>query len=337
MKTDLQAKKQEVLELRVEHKTNLQAKKQEVSELKVEHKSKAKDEQKKYSKQICEKNRTISQVQKQYDEKMVGLQNMCVGLVDGIEATAKAATKADSAASKVKDVAVLCLEKYRECQVKVYELKDGLIEASKKGYQLALVNDELSRELKEMKDNYECMIRELTPCHFARDWSNHGAWPNWVIQLIIELLSHRTPPSCVSANILSVVSLICPDYSSIIKDLPGVSFVRDCRSLLVVTTKTLAAYQLAKLKLFDQLCTDGSTDWRQFEIDNVVVGFLTNNGYKTVVLDATIIPTNKTAECLNASIIWMFREAGNLLDDWRETTEEMYKDDPDVQDLLCQF
>ena len=86
-----------------------------------------------------------------------------------------------------------------------------------------------------------------------------------------------------------------------------------------MTTKTLAPYQLAKLKSFGQLCID-STYWQHHEIDNIVVGFLTNNGYKTVVLDATIIPTNKTAECLNASILWMFREASNFLDDWRETT-----------------
>ena len=98
--------------------------------------------------------------------------------------------------------------------------------------------------------------------------------------------------------------------------------------VLVVTTKTLAACQLAKLESFDQLCTEG-TDWRQFEIDNVVVGFLTDNGYKTVVLDTTIIPTNKTAAGINASILRTIRETGNLLDDWRETTEEMYKDDPD--------
>ena len=168
-----------------------------------------------------------------------------------------------------------------------------MIEASKKCYQLARVNDKLLTGLKETKDNYDGRIRELTPLYSARDRSNHGAWPNWVIQLIIELLSHRTPPSCVLANILPVVSLICADNLSIINNLPGVSFVRDCHSLLVVTNKTLAACQLAKSKSFDQLCTD-SRDQRQHKIDNVVVGFLIGNGYNTVVLNVTIIPTSKT-------------------------------------------
>ena len=53
-----------------------------------------------------------------------------------------------------------------------------------------------------------------------------------------------------------------------------------------------------------------------------------------VVLDATIIPDGKTAAHLNASILRTFKEAGDLLDDWRKVTEDLYKDDPELQDLL---
>ena len=73
--------------------------------------------------------------------------------------------------------------------------------------------------MQELKDDYERRIRELTPRVLAKDWTKKGSWPNWVIQLIVELLSHRTPPSCVSANILSVVSLICPSLVKIGKHL----------------------------------------------------------------------------------------------------------------------
>ena len=65
--------------------------------------------------------------------------------------------------------------------------------------------------IQEMKEDYERRIRDLTPHILARDWNKKGAWPNWVIQLIVEMLSHRTPPSCVSANIISVLSLVCPN------------------------------------------------------------------------------------------------------------------------------
>ena len=39
---------------------------------------------------------------------------MCVVLVDGIEATANAATHTDSATFNAKDISVLRLEKYRD-------------------------------------------------------------------------------------------------------------------------------------------------------------------------------------------------------------------------------
>ena len=95
--------------------------------------------------------------------------------MDGIEATANAASEADSAAPKAKDIAILRLEKCRDCQVKVHELKDELIEAFKQHYHLALGNDELLSELKGTKDDCERRIRELTPRHLARDRSNQGA------------------------------------------------------------------------------------------------------------------------------------------------------------------
>ena len=90
---------------------------------------------------------------------------------------------------------------------------------SKERYRSALDNEVLQMQMQELKDDYEIRIRELTPRVLAKDSTRNGVWPNWVVQLIIELLSHRTPPSCVSANILSVVSLICPSLVKIGKHL----------------------------------------------------------------------------------------------------------------------
>ena len=98
------------------------------------------------------------------------------------------------------------------------------------------------------------------------------------------------------------------DKTKLAKDMPGVSYIRDCRSLLVVITKTLAAHHLAGLETFDQLHTDG-TDRRQTEFENVVVGYMSDSGYKSVVLDATIVPDGKTAEHLHASILRTFNKA----------------------------
>ena len=59
------------------------------------------------------------------------------------------------------------------------------------------------------------------------------------------MLSHRTPPESIPANILTVCRLICPTYDIVI-ELPSSKFVLDCRSVLAVETKTLGAYQIAR-------------------------------------------------------------------------------------------
>ena len=73
--------------------------------------------------------------------------------------------------------------------------------------------------------------------------------------MIIELLSHCTPPSCIPANILTIDSMLHPKENKV-KELMSVGFVRDCRGPMTVTTKTLAAYDLAKVDNYQQLFSD---------------------------------------------------------------------------------
>ena len=48
-----------------------------------------------------------------------------------------------------------------------------------------------------------------------------GAWDEVVTQLVVECLSHRTPPLSICPNIVSVVKLEMPN-ADIIKELPGI-------------------------------------------------------------------------------------------------------------------
>ena len=66
-----------------------------------------------------------------------------------------------------------------------------MILESQERYKLALENEVLEMTITEMKDNYKKRIRDLTPRIIAKDWNKNRAWPNWVIQLVVELLSHR--------------------------------------------------------------------------------------------------------------------------------------------------
>jgi len=354
-------------------KLRIQAQTKELSLISINSKSDAREKQKFYSAQVQEKNVSINALQKEYRGGIDVLVATCKQLVSGFAEAAQDVAKSNIAVEDAEATASRRLKKVRECQEKISELRDRLIFESKERCKLSLENEVLEMKMQEMKNDYERRIRDLTPRILARDWNKKGAWPNWVIQLIVEILSHRTPPSCVSANIISVLSLVCPnlinngeypflniqyiihlikhhtntmyflsvisimkDKTKLAKDMPGVSYIRDCRSLLVVITKTLAAHHLAGLESFDQLHTDG-TDRRQTEFENVVVGYMSNSGYKSVVLDATIVPNGKTAEHLHASILRTFNEAGGLLKDWCDVTAAMYKDDPKLQSLLAKI
>ena len=82
---------------------------------------------------------------------------------------------------------------------------------------------------------------------------DNGEYPFLNIQYIIHLIKHHTN----TVRFLSVISIM-KDKTKLAKDMPGVSYIRDCRSLLVVITKTLTAHHLAGLESFDQLHTDGT-------------------------------------------------------------------------------
>jgi hypothetical protein len=109
-----------------------------------------------------------------------------------------------------------------------------------------------------------------------------------------------------------------------------VQTVQEWRSVLVVVTKKLAAYQLGRADSYKQLFTDG-TSWRQTAIQNAVMGILRDGGFKMVTLLSGILAENENAECLTGSIIRTFKESGQLLDDWRIVLKRLY---PSCQDLL---
>ncbi len=155
-------------------------------------------------------------------------------------------------------------------------------------------------------------------------------WEEWFVQMNLEMLLHCTPPTCISANILTVVELLHPNNTDIVKELPWITFIRECRSILRVITKIIAAYQLASINEYKQLFTDG-TSCRQTAIQNAVVGILTDGGYKMITLSSGILPENETSKSVTASITRTFEEGRSLLKKWRDITSQLY---PGREDLL---
>jgi hypothetical protein len=146
------------------------------------------------------------------------------------------------------------------------------------------------------------------------------------------MLAHRTPPSCVVPNILSAAEVLLPNVS-IIQEVPSIRFVRSCRSVLLHVTKTLASYQIGKANSYEQLFSDG-TSRRQTSIQNVIIRFLSDGGFKTITLSTSIIAEDETAESLSKSIMQTFKESAELLDAWRDVTVEMYPARVDLVDMI---
>jgi hypothetical protein len=86
-------------------------------------------------------------------------------------------------------------------------------------------------------------------------------------------------------------------------------------------------YQLGREDSYAQLLTDG-TSQRQTAIQNAVVGILINGGYRMVTLSSGILAENVTAECLPGSIVRMFKESGNLLEEWRKVLARIIPSSP---------
>ena len=139
-------------------------------------------------------------------------------------------------------------------------------------------------------------------------------WPDWVVQMVIELLNTRTPPSCIPKIILAICKLIVPNFE-IVKELPGISFCRSVRSTLVVFTKTLAAYEIAKADVIFENHND-KTKRRQVAFDNNVCRIQSGEGYKNVCLNAAILLKNNMSECITALVIRMLVEERGFLNHW---------------------
>ena len=83
-------------------------------------------------------------------------------------------------------------------------------------------------------------------------------WPSFIVQMCIELLSHRLPPSCIAPSILTIASYLLPEQD-IVQKLPTTRWVRQLRTVLTGVTKTLAAFTLALVEFYCQLFTDGTS------------------------------------------------------------------------------
>ena len=70
-------------------------------------------------------------------------------------------------------------------------------------------------------------------------------------------------------------------------DLPSMSYVRECRTVLQILNDLLGVYKLGMNATSKQLCTDGTT-WRKIGFQSLVIGLLTEKGFDSVIASSCI-------------------------------------------------
>ena len=76
--------------------------------------------------------------------------------------------------------------------------------------------------------------------------------------------------------------------ATIVKEFPGIWFLRYCRTILAHVSQTLAAYKLALADTIEQSHTD-ETSWRQTAMQNFVVLILQDGRSCHITLSSCIL------------------------------------------------
>ena len=123
------------------------------------------------------------------------------------------------------------------------------------------------------------------------------------------MLTNRTPPTCIQANIYAMARVVFPNQKNLI-ELPSLKHIKNIQKVLSLITKSLAAYSLGNAKVWKQLHTD-ETEQRRTSLVNVVITLLDNDdNLKNICLSGSIIAEDKSSEEQSQSVISYFDEAG---------------------------
>ena len=72
-------------------------------------------------------------------------------------------------------------------------------------------------------------------------------WLPFVDKMVLEMLSNRTQPTCVQANMLVTAKTIYPTYE-VVKELLSLQYIQQSRTVLLWVTKTLTARRIGRTK-----------------------------------------------------------------------------------------
>ncbi len=177
------------------------------------------------------------------------------------------------------------------------------------------VMEQQLKEYSKIKSSQQNTIEEMTPTPqiFAKQWvknrDKHGGHMEWTVEcdkLVLELLASQCPPVSIQASILAMARSFFKGQDVVCK-LPCLKSIWNMQTVLLHTTKSLAAYRLGSADAWQQLHTD-KTSSRQISLVNVVVGLIGSDGIlRSICLSGSIIAA--TAENQSRAIISSFTES----------------------------
>ena len=132
-------------------------------------------------------------------------------------------------------------------------------------------------------------------------------WSLKIVQLILELLVDITPTSYITAAIVAFVQNIATYI--VIKELPSIWFIRQCRTVIIITCLLISENLLSKSEKWGTLQTD-ETGRRQTAIINLIIKIAQANDliFPPVIFPASILPEYETAVGQNYETVAFIEE-----------------------------
>ena len=109
--------------------------------------------------------------------------------------------------------------------------------------------------------------------------------------LVCELLCNGLPSACVRETLQTTSAYFTV---SVVTELPSVSYVRECCTVLEILNDLLGAYKLGINTTWKQLCTDG-TIRQQIGFQSLVIDLFTKKGFESVIASSCIFMDNETS------------------------------------------
>ena len=189
---------------------------------------------------------------------------------------------------------------------------------------IQILQDKNTKLMDTQHNNQTYVTKDFKKVRKGRSDNKAGGahvWPIWMLQLVLEMLVNGTPPSAIPLNIKSQAALTTPGV--IIEDLPGLGYVRNCRTILRVIGETLTAYRLGKQAEWQQLFTDG-TSRRQIALQNLIISILEDDILRPLVLSSAMILEGETSEQQCDAVVKMIKRGGKHLQHWEATMKNIY-------------